>query len=73
MLRLKHLGTSAKTYRKPVIVNVIVRRANGDLYPLCPRCNNTVEREYQAFCVCCGQKLDWRMLSKAVIMDWKEV
>ena len=28
-------------------------------FPICPRCNSTMEWEYQAFCDRCGQKLDW--------------
>lgn len=28
-------------------------------FPVCPQCNCSIEREYQAFCSECGQKLDW--------------
>ena len=37
-------------------------------YPICPRCGLTVEREYQRFCDHCGQALDWKCLSKAVVV-----
>lgn len=29
-------------------------------YFACPRCQSILEREYMAFCNCCGQKLNWR-------------
>ena len=38
------------------------------IYPICPRCGITFEREYQAFCDRCGQCLDWRCFSKAIIV-----
>ena len=28
-------------------------------FPVCPRCLDDLEREYQAFCDKCGQKLGW--------------
>lgn len=34
-------------------------------YPVCPQCQQTLEREYQAFCDRCGQKLCWEGYSKA--------
>ena len=37
-------------------------------FPLCPRCKQPMEREYQSFCDHCGQKLDWNQLSKAVVV-----
>ena len=30
------------------------------MFPVCPRCPNSLEREYQAFCDRCGQALLWR-------------
>ena len=29
-------------------------------FPVCPRCRNSLEREYQSFCDRCGQKLSWK-------------
>ena len=37
-------------------------------YPICPRCRQSLEREYQSFCDRCGQKLDWSRLPKAVVV-----
>lgn len=28
-------------------------------FPVCPRCKGSMEREYQSYCDCCGQKLAW--------------
>lgn len=28
-------------------------------FPVCPRCEVSIEREYQRFCDYCGQRLDW--------------
>lgn len=41
---------------------------NGDYttFPVCPRCENSMEREYQAFCDRCGQKLNWDAFRYAV-------
>lgn len=37
-------------------------------YPICPRCGITFEREYQRYCDRCGQSLNWRDFSKAIIV-----
>lgn len=52
-----HLG--ALTYRMPLQVKEIRTFANGHSYPVCPRCANTMDREYMLFCDRCGQKLNW--------------
>lgn len=36
-------------------------------FPVCPRCHNSIEREYQAFCDRCGQKLNWDVFKYAVL------
>lgn len=38
----------------------------GDVYPLCPTCNQSFEREYMAYCSRCGQKLGWRKYEDVV-------
>lgn len=37
-------------------------------YPVCPRCGKVIDREYQCFCVCCGQALDWSALKHAKVL-----
>lgn len=34
-------------------------------FPICPRCDNTMEYDYQKYCGCCGQKLGWAHYSRA--------
>ena len=37
-------------------------------FPVCPQCGVTMEREYQAFCDRCGQRLEWKDFPKATII-----
>ena len=58
-------------YRLPMSVTKI--RAfphcrEAPAYPVCPRCDGTMEREYMAFCSRCGQKLDWQHYPHARIL-----
>ena len=44
----------------PVMELIVFHRPFGDTgYYTCPRCEITLEREFQSFCDRCGQKLDW--------------
>ncbi len=38
------------------------------IFPVCPRCLSNLEREYQAFCDRCGQKLSWDFFHYATLM-----
>ena len=49
----------AVSYRMALPVTQIYRYANGDGYPICPRCTETLDREYMAYCDRCGQCLNW--------------
>ena len=40
-------------------------------FPVCPRCPNSLEREYQAFCERCGQKLGWEFFRHATRLPAK--
>lgn len=62
------------SYRTPMLVTVV--RSFPDCpqlftYPVCPRCRKTMEREYQSYCDRCGQALDWRYFSKAIVIPAK--
>ena len=64
-------SADAETYRSPMPVTAVRCYPNcPDLftYPLCPRCGLPMEREYQHFCDYCGQALDWKDLSRALIV-----
>lgn len=41
---------------------------SGEIYPLCPRCQIPLDREYQGFCDRCGQRLEWRDYSRARVL-----
>ena len=62
----------AISFRTPLPVNKILLFKNNYSFPICPRCNITLDREYQSFCDRCGQRLDWRKFSKAEIIKWVE-
>lgn len=59
-------------YREPMQIVECVMCANDFVFPVCPKCQNTLEREYQAYCDRCGQKLSWRRFKTAKIKMWNE-
>lgn len=46
-------------YRKQMPVKKYKVLGNSGLFPVCPRCECTIERDYQAYCDRCGQCLKW--------------
>jgi len=58
----------AFTYQIPMEVTQIMKRPNGDRYPVCPRCKMVIDREYVRFCDNCGQRLGWQKLKDAVFV-----
>lgn len=52
---------AAITYRIPLMVTAILLFDNGVSYPICPRCDCTIDREYMRFCDRCGQRLGWEL------------
>ncbi|MCD8159739.1 MAG: hypothetical protein LUE61_00825 [Clostridiales bacterium] len=62
-LLLLALTADQLLYRLPMTVTDTISykdRRRTEVYPICPRCGTVLEREYQAYCNGCGQKLDWR-------------
>lgn len=55
----------APSYRIPKTVKKICVYPDNCFFGVCPRCNNSIDREYQTFCNCCGQRLDWSKLDEA--------
>lgn len=55
-------------FRAPMLVTQIRVFKMDGAYPVCPRCGLSLEREYQAFCDRCGQRLGWKNLRKAEII-----
>lgn len=59
----------AVSHRIPMQVTIVVKvPALGEIYPQCPRCKRTMDREYMHFCDRCGQKLSWDYLDDAVVL-----
>ena len=56
-------------YRHPWLVREYVLYqstfGNASAFFLCPRCDLTLDREYQASCDRCGQCLNWKRIEKA--------
>ena len=62
-------------YRKPMTVKHYGGYySHNTLYsfPICPRCDITMEREYQRYCDRCGQCLDWSQITTATYKDLKK-
>lgn len=64
----KHLYVLA-AYRRTMPVREYIYYPNlfgtKSEYFLCPRCDITMDREYQSYCDRCGQRLGWRSIDKA--------
>ena len=61
------LFMNAVTYRAPLPVTKVIAFTNTT-YPICPRCNLSLEREYMFFCDRCGQKLNWDFFEHAKVI-----
>lgn len=60
---------TALGYRQPMEVRELAQYGSGELFPVCPRCGGTMEREYQSYCDRCGQRLGWRRLRRAAVVE----
>ena len=63
---VQYIDPEEAAYRLPCAVQEVRVFPNGDCYPICPKCNLTLEREYMNFCDRCGQRLDWEGFGEAV-------
>lgn len=58
------------TFRLPmpvVKVHTFPLMSGSPSFPVCPQCGQDLEREYLAYCNCCGQRLSWRLFKNATI------
>ena len=59
-MKIQRIYAVKSNFRRPMAVREYLwYRKGGGCYPCCPRCGISFEREYAAFCSCCGQRLDW--------------
>ena len=60
---------NAAAYRRPMPVREYIlypgRFGRESAFYLCPRCDITMEREYQSYCDRCGQRLGWKSIDRA--------
>lgn len=54
----------AISFRIPLAVSEYRQFNDREGYWVCPRCDITLDREYQAYCDRCGQCLDWDMVNR---------
>ncbi len=57
---MKETTEEKLAYREAMSVTDILNCGASYAYPICPRCRISMNREYQAFCDRCGQKLSWK-------------
>lgn len=57
----------ALSYRIAKPVTHIIIYGRGGSYPLCPRCNRGLDREFMNYCNNCGQHLGWKHFSSATV------
>lgn len=55
----------AHTYRIPKSVIKVRIYKDKNSFAVCPRCDNSMEYEYQLYCGCCGQHLEWSKFDEA--------
>jgi ssDNA-binding Zn-finger/Zn-ribbon topoisomerase 1 len=66
--RRKPLAVTAEAYRIPLQVRKVIQFKGGHSYPVCPRCDCSLDREYMRYCDRCGQHLAWGCFGKARIL-----
>jgi len=69
-LTLLDIFLDAVSYRVELpVTQFVYYRSMGSGYPLCPRCDITIEHEYMQYCDRCGQKLGWDHWEDAEVVD----
>ena len=58
-------------YRRPLEVTKVFAFKEDCYFPICPRCDISMEREYQEYCDRCGQALSWKKFKYAEIVRAK--
>ena len=64
----KPIVVSAEAYRIPLQVRKVIQFKEGYSYPICPRCDCSLDREYMRYCDRCGQHLVWNYLRDARVV-----
>ena len=64
---IKETTEESLLYRQPERVAEIIVYRNGVTVAICPKCHKAIDRDYQAFCDSCGQKLKWTAKRKMTV------
>ena len=67
--RLHKAHVAAYLYRIPLPVREVLAFSGGTYFPICPRCDSTIDREYMCFCDRCGQRLAWELFDFARVVQ----
>lgn len=59
IIKRRNCHSVRNMFRSPMQVDKIILHKSGDSYPICPRCDCSLDREYMRFCDRCGQRLSW--------------
>ena len=62
----KPKNPESAVYRNPLPVIKVLTFSNGYSFPICPRCDCSMDREYTNYCDRCGQKLGWQLFDFAM-------
>lgn len=68
LLRIREDGVSFRIPMPVIEVHVFPSMSGSPSFPACPQCGHTLEREYMAYCDCCGQCLSWDSYQDASIV-----
>ena len=64
-VRQPKFPVAAYAYRIPLPVKEVLVFADGARYPICPRCDTSVDRAFMNYCDRCGQHLSWTFFELA--------
>ncbi len=60
--------SSFRTPMPVVKIHTFPLMSGSPSFPVCPQCGQALDREYLAYCNCCGQCLFWEFLKDATIV-----
>lgn len=60
--------THELAFRVPMLVTQARLFRSDGIYPVCPQCRISMDREYQNFCCFCGQRLEWKGYKNAEVI-----
>lgn len=62
----------ALSYRYRMPVKQALQTISDGIFPICPRCKTSFDRDYTNYCANCGQRLWWRAYKHAELIDITE-